>query len=205
MLTEALVLSVRLREGEGEKVSRTVSWLALVCLVLCFLAPSPSLGEDSKLLAVGVRGGTSGLSLIGAEEIEHFREYDAFAMFRLPWQWYSESGWGIGTRFLVSAGALTAAGETGFLGTAMPVIELGPKSGRFSLGLGGGGGLLSDYTFGNQNLGGTFQFVWNVSLRMAVYRGLGLGYWFQHMSDATIYGEGSRGVDLHMLEISYRF
>lgn len=184
---------------------RTVSRSALVCLALCFLAPSSSFGEDSKLLAVGIRGGSSGLSLIGAEEIERFQEYDAFAMFRLPWQWYSESGWGIGTRFLVSAGALTAAGETGFLGTAMPVIELGPKSGRFSLGLGGGGGLVSDYTFGNQNLGGTFQWVWNVSLRTAVYRGLGLGYWFQHMSDATMYGKDSRGVDLHMLEISYRF
>jgi len=186
-------------------MSRPSSWLAIVGLALGILTPGPSRAEDTRLLAVGLRYGFTGGSPIGEEQQHHFQQYDAMAIVGLPWEWYSQSGWGIGTRFLVSAGALEATSETGFISTFVPGIALGSKDGRISLEAGGGAALLSEYKFGSQDLGGPFQFVWNIGIRSAVYRSLGVGYWFQHISDATIYGSGSRGFDLHMFEISYRY
>jgi hypothetical protein len=121
------------------------------------------------------------------------------------WERYGESGWGVGTRVLTTAGVLKAAGETAFIGTFVPGIAFGPKDGRLSLEVGGGIALLSEYKFGNQNLGGPFQFVWDIGVRGGVMRNIGAGYWFQHLSDATIYGSQSRGFDLHMVELSYRY
>ncbi|MBI5854560.1 MAG: acyloxyacyl hydrolase [Nitrospirae bacterium] len=90
-------------------------------------------------------------------------------------------------------------------GTFVPGIAFGPKDGRISLEVGGGIALLNEYKFGNQNLGGPFQFVWDIGVRGGVVRNIGAGYWFQHISDATIYGSQSRGFDLHMVELSYRY
>ncbi|MGQ0809675.1 MAG: acyloxyacyl hydrolase [Nitrospiraceae bacterium] len=149
--------------------------------------------------------GLSGASPIGEQTQKDFQQYDVAATWALPWGWYSESGWGIGTRLLVSAGALTAAKETSFLGTIVPGIAFGRKDGRFSIDLGAGVAFLPDYKFGNQNFGGPLQFVWHLGASLAVYKAIGVGYHFQHYSDATIYGTDSRGVDLHMIEVSYRF
>lgn len=181
-----------------------ISW-AMVILVYWLFAPWPSYAGDTSLFTVGIRAGQKGVSFLGEETQNHFTQYDAMAIFGLPWESYSESGWGIGTRLLVSAGAVRAAGDTGFIGTLVPGIALGDKSGRISLETGFGFALLSDYKFANQNLGGPFQFVWNMAVRAVVYRGVGVGFWYQHISDATIYGSDSKGFNLHMVEISYKY
>jgi hypothetical protein len=41
-------------------------------------------------------------------------------------------------------------------------------------------------------------------LRIPVYGALGISYRMAHMSDAEIYGNG-KGVDMHMLELTYNF
>ena len=175
-----------------------------VVLVLCLL-PALSFAEEAHLLAIGLRAGISGKSVLGEEHLEHFQQYDVMANFALPWGWYSESGWGIGTRFLASAGALRSAGDTEFISTFVPGIAFGDKRGRISLEIGFGGALLSHYKFANQNLGGPFQFVWDTALRLGLSKHFGVGYCFQHISDATIYGSDSLGFDLHMVELAYRF
>jgi hypothetical protein len=106
---------------------------------------------------------------------------------------------------LVSAGALTGAGDTGFVGTLVPLIAIGPKNSLFSLDLGVGGALLSRYEFGDQDFGGPFQVVLTFGLRVPVYRGIVMGYRLQHLSDATLYGSKTRGADLHMFELLYSF
>ena len=185
--------------------------LGLLIAVAWLLVPTAGHAEDASLPEflrhpeVGLRAGFSGLDLIGAETEQNFQQYDAFVRFDLPWERYSESGWGFGTRFLVSAGVVRAAGEDEFITTLVPRIVLGDKKERISLEAGGGIALLSDYKFGSQNLGGPFQFVWDIGLRLGLYKGLRLGYNFQHISDATIYGNGSRGYDVNMVEIGYRF
>jgi hypothetical protein len=186
-------------------VAGVLPWLAIGCLVLGLLAPWPSYAEDVRVLNVSLRGGLSGHSPIGKKEIEQFQQSDVMATTRLPWEWYSESGLGVGTRLVTSGGALRAAGETAFIGTFVPGLAFGPKDGRFSLEIGGGFALLSQHKFGTQDMGGPFQFVWTTALRTAVYKAIGVGYCFQHMSDATFYGANGRGVDVHLFELSYRY
>lgn len=184
---------------------RIVLRLAVVGLALFFLFPCLSQAEEIRLNSIGVRGGVSGSSPIGEKESEYFQEYDVIAHWSLPLGWYSESGWGVGTRLMGSAGGLTAGGDAAFISTAVPGLVFGKKDGWLSIEVGGGGALLSQYHSANQNMGGTFQFVWDLAARAKVYGGIGVGYWFHHMSDAGLYGHDAHGVDLHMIEVSYRF
>jgi len=188
-----------------DKCQDPLSWLAIVCLALGILTPGASYAEDTRLLAVGLRYGFTAGSPIGEKQSEHFQQHDVMAIVGLPWEWYGQSGWGIRTRLQVSAGALRAAGETGFIGTLAPGVSVGTKNGRFSLEAAAGAALLSQYKFGSQDLGGPFQFVWNLGFKGAVYQNLGLAYYFQHISDSTIYGSDSRGYDLHLVEVSFGF
>ena len=173
--------------------------------LVLFLFPALCLGDDISLLSVGVRYGLSGSSPIGEQTQTDFRQYDLAATLRLPWHWYHSSGWGISTRLLVTGGALQGAGETNFVGTLVPTVVFGRKDERISIDMGGGGALLSDHKFGAQNFGGPFQFVWSFGLNVGLLGPLGAGYHFQHYSDATLYGRDSRGVDLHLFELAYRY
>ena len=115
-------------------------------------------------------------------------------------------GWMLGTRMLASIGALRGADETNGIMTVVPLdIVVGRKDGLIAIDVGGGGALLSDYKFGRQNFGGAGQFVWTFGVTSRLAGPLGVGYHFQHYSDATLYGQDSRGVDLHLIELIYWF
>ena len=171
-------------------------WIALL-FVFLFLAPLSSQAIDTPIMNVGIRAGITGASVIGEEQRQSFGELDAVAQVALPWRWYSESGWGAGTRLLFSVGALNGAGETGFITSLVPLLSLGSRDGRFSLDAGVGGALLSHQHFGQQEFGGPFQVVATVGAGLPVYHHFGIGYRFQHYSDAGLYGPDSRGADFH--------
>lgn len=174
-------------------------------LVLCLLAPWPSRAEDLRLLSVGMRARISGATVLGEDQPEAFQEYDAVASFGLPWGRYSQSGWGAGTRLMASAGALRGAGETALVVSLIPVLALGSQDGRFTLDLGIGGALLSDYRFGTQDYGGPFQFALTLGAGIPLYGHVGVGYRFLHYSDAGVNGPDTTGADFHMIEFTYRF
>ena len=190
----------------GSRV-RSAVWLRVVTVWLVVFLVTPPLiqADEIHLESIGVRGGASGSSPIGKKETQFFKEYDLMANWSLPWGWYSESGWGIGTRLMGSVGALGASDDTAFIATMVPGVVLGKKDGWLSLEVGAGVALLSIHHFDHQEMGGSFQVVGDIALRAKVYRGLGVGYWFHHLSDATLYGDKGRGFDLHMIELSYRF
>jgi len=162
---------------------------------------------DTELMAVGLRGGLSvkGSSPLGEEQRRVFAAGDALAMWRLPWSWYGASGWGVGTRLLASVGVLEGEGATAGVLTAVPLIAFGDRDGRVTLDAGAGGALLTRHRFGLQDFGGPFQFVGTAGLSAVLIHPFTVGYRFQHYSDGTIYGRDSRGVDLHMIEWTYRF
>ena len=194
------------REGKksgAKKESAIGLRLAITCLALFLLAPWPSHAEDTRLLSVGIRGGITGASVLGEEQQETFREYDAVATIGLPWGLYSKSGWGVGTRLIASAGALQGAGTAGLIGSLVPAVVFGSQDGRFSVDIGFGGALLSTHHFGKQNFGGPFQVVATVGVSIPLYERFGAGYRFQHYSDAGLYGSDSRGADFHMIELTY--
>jgi hypothetical protein len=158
-----------------------------------------------SLLSVSIRGTFSSIDVVGGVAPEEFREYDVAANFRLPWAWYSQSGWGAGIRLMASAGALYGGGETALVVYLIPLIALGSQDGRFTLDMGAGGALLSRHHFGTQDTGGYFQFALTAGVGVPLFKRLGVGYRFLHYSDAGIYGLQSTGIDLHMLELTYRF
>jgi hypothetical protein len=183
-----------------------VPWLAVV-LLLSVLLPSPSGADNVRLLSVGIRGGASimGHAIMGRSEDETFQQYDVIGTLGLPWSLYTESGWGVSTKVMGSLGALTGGGETAFLSTLVPLLAFGPRDSLLSLDIGVGGSLMSRHQFGVQNMGGPFHVVFTAGLRIPVYEGVGVGYRFHHMSDANLYGPGVKGVDTHMVEMTYTF
>jgi hypothetical protein len=158
-----------------------------------------------SLQSVSIRARFSSADMLGGVAPEEFREYDVAANFRLPWAWYSQSGWGAGIRLMASAGALYGAGETALVVSLIPLVALGSQDGRFTLDMGAGGALLSRHRFGTQDYGGYFQFALTAGVGIPLFKRLGVGYRFLHYSDAAIYGPHNKGADFHMLELTYRF
>jgi hypothetical protein len=169
------------------------------------LLPTLSVAADVSLMSVSVRYGLSGSSPIGEQTKIGFHQYDIAATFRLPWSWYHSSGWGVSSRLLLSGGVLTGANEANAIATVVPVVAFGRQDERFSIDIGGGGAVLSDHKFGAQNFGGPIQLVWTFGVNLGLFGPVGVGYHFQHYSDAALYGTDARGVDLHLFEVVYRF
>ena len=175
----------------------------LACVVL--LQASLSYGQEVSWEAVGIRGGINFNDLgIPPTEKEDFAQYDLFGVVNLPWQWEFQSGWEIHSRATVSLGALQGGGDTSFITTFGPGLAFRYPPWRFTFDIGAGGALLSDYTFGRQNIGGPFQFIAHGAFLFDLTDNIFGGYRFHHMSDADIYGN-NRGVDLHMIELGYYF
>jgi hypothetical protein len=147
-----------------------------------------------SLLSVSIRATISSIDVLGDVAPEEFREYGVAANFRLPWAWYSQSGWGAGTRLMASAGALYGAGETALVVSLIPLVTFGSQDGRFTLDMGAGGALLSRHTFGTQDYGGYFQFALTAGVSIPLFKRLGVGYRYLHYSDAAIYGPRHTGI-----------
>lgn len=178
---------------------------AALCAAALASAPAPCEADELRLLDVGIRGGTTGPNVIGGDEDERFEQYDVFATASLPWSWYHESGWGLSTRLMATAGVLQAAGEAGLVGSVVPLLAFGPRGSALSVDGGIGAAVLARHEFGEQDFGGPLQVVATFGVRAPVYRGLTVGYRMQHVSDARIYGDEGNGADLHMLEVTYTF
>lgn len=182
-----------------------MAWLALTIFVDCVLAPRPGNAADLDLLSVGVRARVDEKRVLGEEQSESFRAYDVVASIRLPWQHYSPSGWGVGTRALASAGVLQGAGQTALVVSLTPVLAFGSEDGRFTVDLGAGLALLSEHRYAQQDFGGPLQFSLTFGVGVPLYRQVGVGYRFMHYSDAGVHGSDNIGADFHMVEFIYRY
>jgi hypothetical protein len=172
---------------------------------LTLLCAESGRAKEVELLAVGVRGGMNFQHAgLPPGEQEDFEQFDVFAIMGLPWRWESPSGWELRWRLRGSAGALRGAGDTGFITTLTSGFGLRKPSWHLILDGGVGGALLSKWEFGRQDIGGPFQFIAHGGVGVELGWNMVVGWRFHHMSDATMYGK-SRGVDFHMLELSYYF
>lgn len=178
----------------------------LLPIVICgLLIPGPGYSDELGLQGLSIRARVSEKTLIGKKAPEDFKEYDVSANFHLPWESYSTSGWGMGSRLMASGGLLRGVGESGLVVSLIPELTLGSEDGRFVLDLGVGGALFSKWRFGTQDYGGPFQFALTSGVAVPLYGKLGLGYRFLHYSDAAVNGTDTIGADFHMIEFSYRF
>jgi len=177
----------------------------LLVFSLALMCSESGWAAEVELLALGVRGGMNFKDAgLPPGEKEDFEQFDVFAIMGLPWEWKSPSGWELRWRLGGSAGALRGAGDTGFITTLTTGPALRIPGWRLIFDGGVGGALISKWEFGRQDIGGPFQFIAHGGVGVQVTRNIVVGWRFHHMSDATIYGK-SRGVDFHMLELSYYF
>ena len=177
---------------------------ALATIIPCSLLPSGSVAADLELLSIGARARVGEKRVLGKVAPESFREYDVVATLRLPWQHYTASGWGIGTRLMGSAGILEGANKTALVVTAIPLLAFGSEDGRFTLDVGAGLALISEHRFAQQDFGGPLQGALTFGASVPLYQRVGVGYRFMHYSDWGAYGPSSIGVDFHMIEFSWR-
>lgn len=160
-----------------------------------------SLACDSQAqdYLVGVRGGTSFENDAG-----DFQQVDVYAGRYLPWLWGYENGLNFKPRVEASAGWLHSEGESGFVGSLGPLVELRIK--KFPITVEGGVSLtaLSRSSFPERNLGGWFEFTDHVGINWHITKQFTIGWRYQHMSNAGIYNHNP-GLNLQMLSASYSF
>jgi hypothetical protein len=162
--------------------------------------------EGLRLEYLSLRGGFTGY-VIGQFQPEYFNQFDVALATRLPFEKEIGDKWVLGTRVLVTGGALVGTHDnTAAIFTLVPFYAVfGRKDGLISIDIGGGGALVTPYNFQNQNFGGVFQWVWTFGATSRFAGPFGAGYHFQHFSDAGMYGNNARGVDMHLFELIYWF
>ena len=187
--------------------NRCTILLCLVALARGANADSADLAQNTakyplEPISVGVRYGTNAAT----DKNGAFDQYAIFASWRTPWAWEFTKGWDVGWRLNASIGALHGQDETGAVLTLVPTLAIGDTGNVFALEGGVGMALFTKWEFGDvEDFGGPQQWILDVGFNFRVYKHLGLGYRFQHWSDASIHGNDNRGVEMHLLEVSYRF
>lgn len=185
----------------------------LPVIILCFQligvftgvsASKVCYSEELGLQSISLRTRLSEGTVLGKDAPERFTEYSLAANFALPWKKYSPDAWGIGSRVMASIGNLRGLGKNSLIVSLVPELVIGSEDGKFTFDFGVGAALFSRYQFGSQDYGGAFQFALTVGLGVPVYEKIGVGYRFQHYSDAALHGEHTVGADFHMVELSYR-
>ncbi len=189
------------------KVPATITRVLVATVWLTVILSGLAHTKETELVSVGIRGGINSETIgIPPTEKEDFEQYDVFAVIGTPWMWdFPSSGWDIRFRINVAAGTLRAAGDSGFIGELGPGFAFTKSSWRLTFDIGGGAAYLSQEKYGRQDIGGPVQIIGHGGLTYHLPWNVSAGYRFHHMSDAAIYGSNNRGVDLHMLELSYRF
>ena len=164
-----------------------------------FFLLSLAYNSQAQDYLVGVRGGTSFENDAG-----DFQQVDVYAGRYLPWLWGYENGLNFKPRVEASAGWLHSEGESGFVGSLGPLVELRIK--KFPITVEGGVSLtaLSRSSFPERNLGGWFEFTDHVGINWHITKQLTIGWRYQHMSNAGIYNHNP-GLNLQMLSASYSF
>lgn len=161
--------------------------------------------HELELLSIGARGGLNSKILgIPPTEKEDFFQSDAFAVIGLGNGWESPGGWQMRWQITAAAGVIGAAGDTGFIGELVPGVAFTKPNTKFTFDLGAGAAYLSDYRFGDQDIGGPVQIIAQGGITCNLPGDVSIGWRFHHMSDAHIYGD-NRGVDMQLIELSYRF
>jgi hypothetical protein len=195
---------MRARHGKHLPPPRALC-AAVVILIPCTLTSTPGHALDLDLMSVSARARVGEKRVLGKVAPESFREYDVAATLRLPWQYYTQSGWGVGLRLMASGGILQGANKTALVVSAIPLLAIGSEDGRFTADIGAGLALISEHRFAQQDFGGPLQGALTLGVTVPLYRRVGVGYRFMHYSDWGAYGPSSIGVDFHMVEFSYRF
>jgi hypothetical protein len=180
---------------------RIVMLLLLVVGLAAVTSDAWCQDEDQGIDSVGIRGGLS-----ATKRRQFFHQYEAYLSYGLPWSVRNDAGWGIALQANAAAGVLHASDENGFIGAIGPGFIIDKAGGKgIAFEVGGDLNFLSRYNFGNVDLNGNVLFDGHVGVMYRLAHGPGIGYRFQHMSNAGLNGNRNTGLDLHMLSLSWNF
>lgn len=137
---------------------------------------------------------------------EYLRQYEAFAVYGLPWDWRASSGWGVTPHVNFTLGALNGGGETAFIGSVGTALVLNKREPGFSTDLGINANLLDRRQIASIDFGSILQFGAYLGIHYSFKNGLKFGYRLMHISNGHIlYADctPNPGLDMHMFGISY--
>lgn len=152
---------------------------------------------------VGLRMG-----LQADRKLEYFHQYELFAVYGLPWNWRSSSGWGLFPQLNVSAGALHSARATGFIGSMGTGLVLDNPYFGLAPEVGINVNIMDRSRFGDQDFGSILQYGAYMGLFYRFADGLKIGYRLQHISNGHIFystGTPNPGLDTHVIGVSWTF
>jgi len=173
-------------------------WMILVFVSISFV-PHPLSGNEIVWRSIGLRAGVN-----DNRNDEDFKQYESFATWSLPWTWHPSLNWTIGTYLEANAGMLRGGGESAFVGSIGPGLYFTGFKERIDISMGINPSIISKHKFGDENLGGTVQFTSHIGVNLNFTRHFTIGYRLQHMSNGILYDKNP-GLNLHMIEMGYRF
>jgi hypothetical protein len=138
----------------------------------------------------------------------YFHQYEMFAVYGLPWDWRSSSGWGLAPQLNASAGALHRSEETGFIGSAGTGLVLDNPQFGLAPEIGINANMLDRRRIGDRDFGSILQFGAYIGLFYRFDLGLKIGYRLQHISNGHIFyskGTPNPGLDTHLIGVSWTF
>jgi hypothetical protein len=171
--------------------------LAAALLISWVLFSSDVSAFDRQML--GLRGGVS-----DKRNNEDFKQVEVLAAGDLPWMWKLGWNWTLTPYLEGNAGILSGGGESAFVGSIGPGLHFTGIADRISIYLGVNPTIISSHKFGDDDLGGPFQFTSHIGIDFNITRHFAVGYRLQHMSNFVFY-DSNPGLNLHMIETGYRF
>ncbi len=179
-------------------MKRPLLWIPLVAMLTGWVVfYSPAIAIDLKML--GLRGGIS-----DHRNDEDFRQYDGFAIWNLPWSWNIGADWILAPYLEANVGLLRGGGDSGFVGSIGPGLCFSGLKDKIRIYLGVNPTVISAHEYGQEDLGGPFQFTSHIGIGILISRHFTIGYRLQHMSNLVFYDENP-GLNLHMIEFGYNF
>jgi lipid A 3-O-deacylase len=177
--------------------------MKLCCIILALvfigIEPYPLWGREIDWRSIGLRGGIN-----DNRNDEDFEQYEAFTTWKLPWLWQWDTGWTLGTYLEANAGVLNGGGTSAFVGSIGPGLYISGFKEMVEISMGINPTVISKHEFGDEDLGGPIQFTSHIGLNFIFKHHYSIGYRLQHMSNGVLY-EHNPGVNMHMIEVGYRF
>jgi hypothetical protein len=179
-------------------MARILIWTPIVTVLIGWSVFSSDVPAFDRQM-LGLRHGIS-----DNRNDEDFKQYEGFAAWNLPWSWDLGSDWTLTTFLEANAGILNGGGASAFVGSIGPGLYFTGLRDVISVYLGVNPTIISKHEFGDEDLGGPFQFTSHIGIEFNIARHFAAGYRLQHMSNFVFY-DSNPGLNLHMIEGAYRF
>jgi hypothetical protein len=182
--------------GKMKKSLFTVIWITILC---CLLSESVFAADKEDDITLGIRGS------IGASRFnQNFQLVEAFGTYPLPWKWTLVSDVVLGMFLEASLGVIHGGGDSGAIAMFGSGLDLELLDGKLEFNLGANLTGMTRREYGDVDLGSHFAIASHTGVNFQIHRHLILGYRFQHISNAGLSSRNT-GLNLHMVEVSYRF